>query len=355
MTAPYVQNINLVLPIAPNGTYRFISAPDTPLSQAMVPAEAVHWLTELRKGGTRVTSINLAGPGDPLASWPVTRNFLEFFAGIKDGEELIVTTLGLGVAPLVPEFVDLGVGTMIVLVETITSAKVENFYSWIRPGKKTLPLSQVAGILIREQAETVKACAEAGLKVIIRSMMSCENNGEELPAIAEVMAGYGAIAMEIGGTPAAMIRKKVGQFLPTSRFDPQDVVLPAGAPQFCRGDGDLPVASGDRTKVAVVSTGGMEVDLHLGQAEQLLIYGKRDDGLACLLEIRPVPPVGVSGRWQTLADNLTDCFCLLASHAGEAPRIQLAEVGIRVILTTYPIESMVDTLFGGGKRKKCLK
>ena len=106
--------------------------------------------------------------------------------------------------------------------------------------------------------------------------------------------------------------------------------------------------------MAVVSSGGMDVDLHLGQAKTLLIYGPREDGLTCLLETRQAPPAG-SGedRWDQLAATLHDCFALLAASAGERPRAVLAGHGIRVLLTEDNIEGSVDVLYGGGKKKKC--
>ena len=106
--------------------------------------------------------------------------------------------------------------------------------------------------------------------------------------------------------------------------------------------------------MAVVSATGMDVDLHLGQARKLLIYGPREDGLACLLETRqaPDPGSGVS-RWEHLADVLHDCFALLAVSAGQRPREVLGSRGIRVILTEENIEGTVDLLYGGGKKHKC--
>ena len=115
----------------------------------------------------------------------------------------------------------------------------------------------------------------------------------------------------------------------------------------------LPRPDESRRYVAVVSSNGMDVDLHLGQAQNILIYGPREDGLICLFESRkaPVPGSG-SNRWQELAELLSDCFVLLAASAGDAPRKILSEYGIRVILTDENIEGSVDVLYGGGKKGK---
>jgi nitrogen fixation protein NifB len=105
-----------------------------------------------------------------------------------------------------------------------------------------------------------------------------------------------------------------------------------------------------RPNVAVVSSNGMEVDLHLGQAYQVLIYGPREDGLACLLETRPAPEPGSSDRWEELAERLPDCFAILAASAGERPRNILGDHGITILITDGEIESTVDMLYGGGKK-----
>jgi len=104
----------------------------------------------------------------------------------------------------------------------------------------------------------------------------------------------------------------------------------------------------------VVSSNGMDIDLHLGQAIRILIYGPRpDDGLPSLLEARPAPEPGSGGeRWETLADSLADCFALLATSAGERPRRILAQKGITVLLTEDNVEGTVDVLYGGKKKGK---
>ena len=97
---------------------------------------------------------------------------------------------------------------------------------------------------------------------------------------------------------------------------------------------ELPKPTKDRPNVAVASSNGIEVDLHLGQAIKFIIYGPRDDGLACLLEVRDAPEPGKgSTRWTELAKVLPDCFILLAASAGETPRRALAEAGIKVLIT----------------------
>lgn len=109
----------------------------------------------------------------------------------------------------------------------------------------------------------------------------------------------------------------------------------------------------ERTKkpnVAVASFNGIEVDLHIGHARQLLIYGPGEDGLVCMLGARGTPePGGGEARWKALAEVLDDCFALLASGAGPKPTKILEDQGIDVFITEGNIKGSVDIVFGGVK------
>jgi len=115
-----------------------------------------------------------------------------------------------------------------------------------------------------------------------------------------------------------------------------------------------PQPTKERPNVAVVSSNGIEIDLHLGQAIRFVIYGPRgEDGLACLLETRNAPEHGAgTNRWQEVAATLKDCFILLVASAGETPRRVLAERGLKVSISEDNIEGIVDVLYGGGKKRK---
>jgi len=137
----------------------------------------------------------------------------------------------------------------------------------------------------------------------------------------------------------------------------------AGASALLRAENPgLPKPSGARVNVAVASSGGMEVDLHLGQAIKFLIFGPREgDGLPSLLGLRDAPdaaqPGGGDTRWHSLAETLADCFAVIAASAGTRPREVLAQAGITVLTAETDIQGAVDLLFGGGKKngKKRIK
>ncbi len=349
-------SINLVLPIAANANHRLQAAPEGKTGPAMLPAEAVAWLDSLRAGGKEIPSIELCGPGDVLASWNATRSCLELLQAKARGSRITLTTLGLNGASHAGDLNTLGVDKVTLLVDAVDPQTATKLYQWIRPDKKNIPLARAAEILVADQAEAVQAFSRAGLQVTIRTRVQKGINDNEITSIAEKTAGLGATALEITGEgpDLEMLTSRALAHIEATVFQPEPDLPPPGTPQ----SGLTPVQprpSRNRPNVAVASSSGMDVDLHLGQTGKLLIYGPRDDGLPCLLEARDTPPSGSPDRWKSLAATIPDCFALLASHAGQAPRQFLAEEGIRVILTEDPIEGMVDVLYGGGKKGKCKK
>ncbi len=350
--------IHLRLPIAPHANHRLRNAEEGTLPPAQVPAEAITWLHELRKGGKQITAIELCGPGDALASWNSTRACLELLQEETATPPLSVTCLGLGGAERTADLDRLGVNKATLLVDAVSADTAGKLYAWIRPGKKTIPLSQAVKVLLQEQAKTVKSLCDAGIKVVIQTRIEEGVNDHEVSIIAKKMADLGAVAMEITGTDENLqkLADQAAPYLETMVVQSESALPPPCDPESCSVLGSaLPKPDKKRPNIAVASIGGMEVDLHLGQAGKLLIYGPREDGLACLLETRLTPPSGSPNRWQSVANSLSDCFALLATHAGEVPRKQLAEKGIKIIFTDGQIEAEVDVLYGGGKKKKCKK
>lgn len=116
--------------------------------------------------------------------------------------------------------------------------------------------------------------------------------------------------------------------------------------------GLLPKPTARRPNLALVSANGREIDLHLGEAIQALIYGPGEDGVLCLLGVQDAPePGGGSSRWEELAASLHDCFALLAVSAGESPARILGEHGITLLLAEGEIVPLVHLLYGEGKKK----
>jgi nitrogen fixation protein NifB len=363
--------ITLTLPVAERSLARIRFDPIEKQARAVLPEGACNWVDEQIRKGVKVTAVNIEGPGDPLADIDKTMATLRLFRHKYPDIALGLTTLGIHGEKYAGKLRKAGVQNVTLLIDAIDRRIADKLYAWIRPAQKTIPLEQATTILMAEQQAAIKTFLKAGCSVAIRSTVYPGFNDAHIETIAEAMAGCGAQAMILKGyQPAAdeeepllvspgcelmqRLLSKAVRHLPTTLAPANDTLNPCQDP--AAASAVLPRPTKTRPNVAVVSSNGMEVDLHLGQAYQALIYGPREDGFPCLLATRPVPePGGGSNRWQEFGGTLEDCFALLAASAGESPRSILAERGIAVLICDSDIAATVDKLYGGGKKGKLRK
>ena len=362
---------SLILPAAPqaNNKKRF-GETDKP-DPALLPDEAIAWIGDLTKGGKEINGINISGPGDALASPDTLLFLLDLLKEKYPNCPVKLTTIGLNVAPLAADLASKTITQVNLQVEAISLDTLKKIYAWIRPDKRTVPLPEVIAFLLQEQERAIAALNDAGIPVNIQTTIYPGINDEHISAIAEKAASWGASSITL--LPFEPVSEEEtleacdADLLESAKkaaaahlevIDDKDVYLPPpSGGDFQNATTLLPKPSKERPNVAVVSASGMDVDLHLGQADRMLIYGPREDGLACLLESRTAPETGSGdSRWQVLAEEcLFDCFALLASNAGQNPQKVLEDMGIKVLLTEENIEGTVEVLYGGGKKKKCKK
>jgi nitrogen fixation protein NifB len=356
-------NPSIRLPVAPKAAARTRFAPLQPQQvRTLLPIEALEELASLQIGDN--SRIELNGPGDPLSTVELTAEALCRIAARYPGARLSLATLGIDGARQLPTLKAAGLAEVLLQVNAVDPAILEKIYAWIRPGLKTLALPEAAQILIAEQRQTILAARKLGLTVTVVVTVYPEYNSHHLTRIAETVAALQADRMVL-----VPCRTEEGADIVLPDVDPVWLTeacrncarhLPsevARMPKSCAAAGSvvastLPKPTAARPNAAVASSNGIDIDLHLGQATQILIYGPREDGLVCLRETRPAPEPGAAQRWRRLAETLSDCFAILAANAGETPRQELARAGITVIRTEDNIEGTVDVLYGGGKQGK---
>lgn len=364
------------LPVAPRANNRIRFASTKESTPAMIPSQALTWLDELLAKGDRIDGVNLVGPGDPLADLGPTIDTLRLVREKYPAMALGVTTLGLGGEQAVERLVKAGVSHVTLLVDGVDLEVVKRLYAWIRPGTRTVPLLAAAELLLDEQAKATTAFQRAGCAVQVRTTIYPGYNDAHAEEIAGAMAALEVKSMAlVPFDPAAegeemlerpsrelmtRICDQVSKYLTIVAVPEKiqaDRTADGSGESCCSAASMLPKPSADRPHVALVSSNGMEVDLHLGHAITALIYGPREDGLVCLLGTRTLPEPGAgASRWEILAETLKDCFVLLAAGAGESPRKVLSSHGISVLITDDNIEGTVEVLYGSGRKvKKCRK
>jgi nitrogen fixation protein NifB len=360
----------LNLPVAPYTICRMRFESSASSVQVLVPEDALVMLDEALGRGLPVESVEITGPGDPLASPRQTLETLRLVRGKYPGMGTSLTTIGIGGLENAGQLAEAGLDRIILRVDAVSPEVGGQLYLWIRPGTRTVPLLKAVQHLLEQQAAAVASFKQAGVKVRIRTTIYPGVNEDHIEAIASRLADLGADEMEVQrfsppGNDEGLSCKAGDLLLAEARVLAArhlKVVEPAGTPagmaetvQRLAGAGgrqaSLPKPSPGRPNVAVVSSNGMEIDLHLGEAIKVMIYGPREDGLHCLLDIRPAPePGGGPARWEELAAKLSDCFVLLAASAGKSPAKILPEHGLRLMIFEGNVDGAVDVLYGGGKK-----
>lgn len=359
------------LPIAPQIVARTRFSPPPPARNlsVMLP-EAMEYLDqEIKEQGDAISMVAITGPGDPLATPDITISGIQRIRKDYPHLKIGLKTLGIGSDKLARVLAQAGLDYIEMQVDGVRTEILEKIYAWIRPGLKTLKISDAASLLLKEQRNGIPALKFHNITVSILTTLYPGYNNDHVAKIAVEMMELGTdsislipyrpesgVEVDLESPGTELIQESVKK---TSKHLP--VVEPLLLqPTECCGTNRIPGVplypqpTKERPNVAVVSSNGIEIDLHLGQAIRFVIYGPRgEDGLACLLETRDAPEPGKgANRWQEVAETLKDCFILLVASAGETPRRILAETGLKVSISEDNIEGIVDVLYGGGKKCK---
>ena len=360
------------LPVAPHvaAMTRFSSSLPKQMNFLM-PGEALVMLNGIMaKGCCYVPMVAITGPGDPLAVPDTTMKTIQLVKAQYPDIDIGLKTLGFGGKRFAKELAEAGVTYVEMQMDAVKHDVLERLYAWIRPGLKTLKISDAVQLLLQEQRAAIPALKKEGINVSIVTTIFPGINADHVQQLSRYVKMLGADSISLipyePEKDTEVPLRSPGDLLMQEVEDMAGRYLPVVASRL-RGEmssvkdepGDdmvslpLPKPTTTRQNVAVVSSNGMDVNQHLGKATRVLIYGPREDGLTCLLETRTAPRPG-SGveRWKEFSSLLEDCFVILAASAGDAPRKALSEYGVRVIVTDENIEGSVDVLYGGSKKSK---
>ena len=335
-------------------------------SSVLAPRQAITYLKQVEERIPNLSVVGIAGPGDPFANPDETMETLRLVRDHDANKLLCVATNGLAIGPHIQELADLEVSHVTITINAVDPKIGQKVYAWMRDGTHVVRGAEAARLLLQRQFDAVRELTRLGVMVKVNSIIIPGVNEDHIPEIARVVSGLGASVLNaipmvpvagtvfepLGSPPherVAAIRAAAGAYLPQMGHCTRcraDAVGKLGEAMSHEIEACLrECASGgakDRPYVAVASEEGMLVNLHLGEAEQFLIFDARGD----LIETRPAPPSGGgNSRWLELAGVLTDCRAVLVNGVGEAPRKALADEGLMVHLTEGLIGDAVDAIF----------
>lgn len=344
-------------------------------SAVLTPVQAVDYLGQVLAREPRLTVAGIAGPGDPFANPRETMETLRLVRQRFPELLLCLASNGLGLPPYLNELAALQVSHVTVTVNAIDPAIGQQIYGWVWDGKRLHRGLAAAELLLERQLEAIAGLKERGITVKANTIVIPGVNDRHVTAIARKMSElsvdllncmpvypnadtpFGDLPEPTSEQMAAIWREAAG-FLPQMehctrcRADAVGLLEADRTEEFrsCLQECSqaAPPLAADRPYVAVATQEGILVNLHLGEAASLQIWGPRDGGFQ-LIEERPAPPAGTGAdRWWSLAEVLKDCRAVLVSAVGETPRAILSETGLVPLAMSGFIDTALKSIYASG-------
>ncbi|MFW5734990.1 MAG: radical SAM protein [Oceanidesulfovibrio sp.] len=354
------------------------TAPDGVASETLSPMEAAGYIDAVLKFVETPVEVCLSGPGEPLARPEETFAAARLVVERHPDAGISVATNGLALPGYAQDLAKAGVHIVRLAVADTDPLRLGGLVAFIRTGKRSLRGDEAVRVLLAQQQKGVAEAKRNGLRVVAVVPVAPEINKDHMAGIARTLESWGVDSIEL--VPFVPREKSgLGKARPATAEDMDaalgavQTVMPNAELGDMGGDGvsllgeeeaaillrriklatqaetvtDRPMPDLERPHVAVATSDGESVDVHLGHAEKLLVYGN-DNGLVTLREARQTPPRGGGvNRWNALADLLSDVKILIAAGAGDNPRAILAEHGVDVrVYDDAPLQGAVLHAFG---------
>ena len=337
-------------------------------STVLSPKQALEYYKQVRQRVPDLAVVGIAGPGDPFANAPETMETLTLIRQEDPEVLLCVATNGLSVGPHLDGLAELNVSHVTVTINAVDPFIGQQVYAWMRDGTRVVRGLEAARLLLGRQIEAVRGLKERGITVKVNTILIPGVNEDHVSEIARTTAGLGADVLNciplypVASTPFGELEQPSGSMVARARHEAAHYLPQMSHCTRCRADavGKLGEAmteelfdclqaarspqAENRPYVAVASAEGMLVNLHLGEADELLIF----DAHGHQVGTRPAPPAGRgSQRWEEMAARLRDCRAVLTSGAGETPSRLLTDLGVTVRLTEGLVADAVAEVYQG--------
>lgn len=342
-------------------------------ASVMNPVRAVEYLSDALDRSSNLAVVGIAGPGDPFANPEETLETLERVRTAYPNKLLCVSSNGLALPEYVGRLAAVGVSHVTVTVNAVNTHVGADIYEWVFYGKKTYHGREGAEILLENQTKAIRLLKEQGIIVKINTVVIPRVNEHHIPEISRHVAQLGADVQNciplipVAGTPYGSLEEPPPKVMRQLRAQASRHIRQMSHCVRCRADatgllgdevrlaqtrGERQVRCDFREKpyIAATSSDGISIDLHLGEAAQLWIYGYDNNGKVDFVETRRMPaPDGLTNRWDAIAELIPDCNVLLVRGLGRTPYERLQSKGVRVESVDGYIRDIAETLFVSGE------
>ena len=164
-------------------------------SAVLFPNEALEYMEKVRAKTDCISTVGIAGPGDPFANPEQTLSTLELIHGRYPDMIFCLSTNGLGLYPYIDRIKELGVTHVTLTVNAVDPEIGAKIYSWARYKKRNLRGLEAAETLLQEQLKSIGKLKASGFTVKINTIIIPGVNDRHIPLVAKKMAKMGADIM----------------------------------------------------------------------------------------------------------------------------------------------------------------
>jgi len=343
-------------------------------SKVLSPIQALAYLEEMVEKIPTIEVMGIAGPGDPFANPYETMETLRLVRKRFPKMMLCLASNGLHIGPWIDEIAELEVTHVTITINAVDPIIGALVYRWVRDGDTPLKGEEGATLMIERQLEAVARLAERGVLVKVNAIVIPGVNDQHIPEISRTVKALGAMIMnciplcpvedtpfqdldEPDGIMMARVRLLSGQNIPQMSHCARcraDAVGLLGEDQSIEYAQTLESFTEMKTPIdptrpyiAVATMEGMLVNLHLGEARKVIIYGHHAETDEYeIIDVRNLPPIGGGDdRWKKLANELRDCRAILVSASGPRPKQIIEGFGLPVIEMEGLIEEGLEAIF----------
>ncbi|GAA5481826.1 nitrogenase cofactor biosynthesis protein NifB [Haloferula sargassicola] len=343
-------------------------------SKVLSPVQALAYLGEMKEKIPTIEVMGIAGPGDPFANPYETMETLRLVRRRFPEMMLCLASNGLHIGPYIDEIAELDVTHVTITINAVDPKIGALVYRWVRDGDHPLKGEEGAQLMIDRQLEAVAKLAERGVAVKVNSIVIPGVNDHHIPRVAKVTKDLGAALMNciplcpVEDTPFENLTEPDGIMMARVRLQSGENLSQMSHCARCRADAvgllnedrslefaetlqsytekDMPMDK-SRPFVAVATQEGMLVNLHLGEADKVIIYGHHEESDEYeIIDVRRLPPHGGGDdRWKELAHELRDCRAILVSACGPRPKSIIEGFGLAVIEMEGLIEEGLEAIY----------
>jgi nitrogenase molybdenum-iron protein alpha/beta subunit/MoaA/NifB/PqqE/SkfB family radical SAM enzyme len=339
-------------------------------SKILSPTEAFERYVKLKETMPNLTVAGIAGPGDALANFALTRETFRLIREYDKNVTFCIATNGLLLPQYVSQLRELDVSHVTVTINAVDPVIGAKIYQRVSYMGKAYEGIEGATILLANQLAGIKMLADAGIVCKVNCVTLKGINDKHIPDVVKKVSELGVFMANImphipvKGSAFEGLERVTNMEISALRKNCGAYVKQMSHCRQCRSDavgmleddrsiefgGDAAAdkaETGKRMRFAVATKSGAIVDMHFGHVSEFYIY-ESDASNTRFVETRKVGKycngpecTGKEDKWEPIIRAVEDCVAVLAMRIGPTPEKRLKEKGIDAIMTYDKVETAV--------------